>query len=168
MNSSSINNIAKFFLLLAAQILIFNNIGLFGFLNPLVYVLFIILYPANDNKTALLISSFVLGLTLDFFLNSGGVHALGSIVLAYYRPTLFRFCFGLSYEYQTVKINDSLSPERFLFIFLSVLLHHTIVFVMEIFSFFLILEILYKIFLTTILTVIVNIIIIYLIKPNKR
>ncbi len=168
MNSSSLNNIARFFLLLAAQLLIFNNIHLFGFLNPLIYVLFIILYPVNDDKTILLISSFIMGLTIDYFCNSGGVHAFASIILAYNRPTLFKFCFGLSYEYQTVRINDVLTPERFFFILISILLHHTILFIMEIFSIFLIWEILYTIILTTIFTLIVNVITIYLIKPNKR
>jgi rod shape-determining protein MreD len=168
MNSSSLLNIARFVLLLAAQILVFNNIHLFGSYNPFPYILFIILYPVNGNKTNLLISSFILGLTIDFFCNSYGIHAFASIILAYYRPAVFKFCFGLSYEYQTVKLNDVLTPERFFFILLSVLLHHTALFVMEIFDISLIWKIFYQIILSTIFTVIISIIIIYLIKPNKR
>lgn len=168
MNSSSLNNIARFFLLLAAQLLIFNNIHLFGFLNPLVYVLYIILFPVNDSKMSLLISSFILGITMDCFCNSAGVHAFSSIILAYYRPLLFKFCFGLSYEYQTVRINDNLTPERFFFILLAILLHHSLLFIAEIFNIFLIFEIFYKTILTSLFTVIISIVIIYLIKPNKK
>ena len=40
--------------------------------GPFPYILFIILYPVNGNKTALLASSFMLGLFLDMFTNSGG------------------------------------------------------------------------------------------------
>jgi hypothetical protein len=42
----------------------------------------------------------------DMFWNSGGVHAASCLVLAYFRPSIFKFSFGLSYEYQTVKLND--------------------------------------------------------------
>jgi hypothetical protein len=45
-----------------------------GFIMPLPYLLFIILYPVNGNRSGLLITSF-LGLTMDVFSNSGGVHA---------------------------------------------------------------------------------------------
>ena len=97
---------------LALQILIFNNINLFGYLNPYPYVLFILLYPVNSNKSVLLLSSFTLGILLDMFANSDGIHATASVILAYIRPSLFKFAFGLSYEYQTVKIADKISPER--------------------------------------------------------
>jgi rod shape-determining protein MreD len=168
MNSAILYNIARFILLLAAQIVIFNNFELFGFLNPFPYVLFIILYPVNSNRSGLLIASFLLGITMDYFCNSGGVHAFSCLVLAYFRPAIFKFAFGLSYEYQTVRLNDSLSPERFSFILMAVFLHHFILFILEIFSFFLIWEIIYRTILSTIFTIIISIIIIYLIKPNRR
>ncbi len=57
------------------------------------------------------------------------------VILAYYRPYIFKFSFGLSYEYQTIKLNESLTPERFSFILVSVLLHHTILFILEAFQF---------------------------------
>ena len=94
MNSALIGNIARFILLLAAQVLIFNRIDLFGFINPFPYVLFIILYPVNGNKSGLLVASFLLGLLMDMFWNSGGVHAAACLVLAYYRPAIFKFSFG--------------------------------------------------------------------------
>ena len=78
MNSAVLFNIARFILLLAAQILIFNNMDFLGYINPYPYILFIILYPVNGNKTGLLIASFFLGLILDMFCNSGGVHAAGA------------------------------------------------------------------------------------------
>ena len=168
MNSASLNNIARFILLLAAQIIIFNNFNLFGFLNPFPYLLFVILYPVNGNKIGLLLASFLLGLTMDFFCNSGGVHAAACIVLAFSRPALFKFSFGLSYEYQTVKLNDSLTPERFTFIVLAILIHHITLFVLEVFDINLIWDMTYRIFLSSIFTIFMSIIIIYLIKPNRR
>jgi hypothetical protein len=168
MNSAVLINIARFFLLLAAQVLIFNNINFFGYLNPFPYVLFIILYPVNGNKPALLLASFLLGIIMDMFCNSGGVHAAASITLAYLRPTFFRFSFGVSYEYQTVKLNDKLTPERFSFLLISTVTHHFILFILETFRLNFFFNILIQTIFSTIFTIIVSIIIIYLFKPSKR
>jgi len=168
MNSALLMNIARFILLLLAQVLIFNRMDLFGFVNPFPYILFIILYPVNGNKTGLLVASFLLGLIMDMFWNSGGVHAAACIVLAYFRPSIFKFSFGLSYEYQTVKLNDSLTPERFSFILIAVVIHHFTLFILEIFKLSSILDILVRTVLSTLFTIITSIIIIYLIKPSKR
>ena len=168
MNSALIINIIRFILLLAAQIVIFNNINLFGYINPYPYILFILIYPVNSNKSGLLIASFCLGLAVDLFTNSGGIHATACLILAYVRPTLFKFAFGLSYEYQTVKINDKLSPERFTFILISILTHHLMLFLLEYFKFYFILSALLRTILCTIFTLIVSILIIYIFKPNKK
>ena len=168
MNNALILNIVRFIFLLAAQIVIFNNIDLFGYINPYPYLLFILLYPVNSNRAGLLLASFLLGLTVDMFTNSGGIHAASCLILAYVRPVFFKFAFGLSYEYQTIKINDRLSPERFTFIFISVLIHHFILFILEYFKFTFILEALLRTIVTTIFTLVVSILIIYLFKPSKR
>ena len=168
MNNALILNIVRFIFLLAAQIVIFNNIDLFGYVNPYPYILFILLYPVNSNRAGLLVASFLLGLTVDLFANSGGIHATSCLILAYLRPTYFKFAFGLSYEYQTIRINDRLSPERFTFILISILTHHFILFLLEYFKFVFILDALLRTIVTTIFTIIVSIIIIYLFKPNKR
>ena len=168
MNSALLMNIARFILLLLAQVLIFIRMDLFGFVNPFPYILFIILYPVNGNKTGLLVASFFLGLIMDMFWNSGGVHAAACLILAYFRPAIFKFSFGLSYEYQTVKLNDSLTPERFSFILIAVVIHHFTLFILEIFKLSSILDILVRTVLSTLFTIITSIIIIYLIKPSKR
>ncbi len=168
MNSAILVNIARFILLLAAQILIFNNMDLLGYINPYPYILFIILYPVNGNKTGLLVASFFLGLILDMFCNSGGVHAAASLLLAYYRPYIFKFSFGLSYEYQTVRLNDVLTPERFSFLLIAVVLHHFVLFILEVFQLNFLWEIILKTILSTLFTLVLCICIIYLIKPGKR
>ncbi|MFN7676797.1 rod shape-determining protein MreD [Flavobacterium sp.] len=168
MNSALLENSARFILLLAAQVLIFNRIDLFGYINPFPYMLFIILYPVNGNKSGLLLASFFLGILMDMFCNSGGVHAAACIVLAYFRPSIFKFSFGLSYEYQTVKLNDILTPERFSFILIAVVIHHSVLFILEVFKISLLIDILLRTVLSTLFTIITCIIIIYIIKPGKR
>jgi rod shape-determining protein MreD len=168
MNSALFVNIFRFILLLAVQIIIFNKMNFLGYISPYPYLLFIILYPVNSNKSGLLAASFFLGLIMDLFSNSGGFHTTACIILAYYRPYLFKFAFGLSYEYQTIKLNDVLTPERFTFLLLSVLIHHLTLFTLEAFKFILILDILLRTLLSSVFTLIICIIIIYLTKPNRR
>lgn len=168
MNSALFTNIFRFILLLTVQIIIFNNMNLLGYISPFPYILFIILYPVNSNKSGLLVASFFLGLIMDMFSNSGGIHTTACIVLAYYRPYLFKFSFGLSYEYQTVKLIDVITPERFSFILLSILIHHSVLFTLEAFKITLFWDIFIRTILSTVFTLILCIIIIYLIKPNKR
>jgi rod shape-determining protein MreD len=168
MNSAVIINLVRFFLLLTAQIVIFNNIDLFGYINPFPYILFIILYPVNGNKPMLIISSFLLGITMDLFSNSGGVHAASCLILAYARPYLFKFSFGLSYEYQTVRINDVLTPERFSFLLLAVIVHHFTLFILEVFQLSSLWDILLRTILGTLFTLLICIVIIYIFKPSRR
>lgn len=168
MNSTLLVNISRFILLLAIQIIIFNNMNFLGFIIPLPYILFIILYPVNGNKSGLLIASFLLGLIMDLFSNSGGIHATACLILAFTRPSIFKFSFGVSYEYQTIKINDVLTPERFSFILLSVVIHHVTLFLLEAFQISFFWDILTRTLLSAVFTIISCIIIIYLIKPNKR
>lgn len=168
MSSAVLLNFLRFLLLIVAQILLFNNVNLFGYINPYPYILFVILFPVNGNKTALLLGSFLMGITLDMFCNSGGVHALASILLAYARPSIFKFSFGLSYEYQTVKLNDVLTPERFTFLLIAVVIHHFTLFFLEVFRLNFLWEILLKTLLTSLFTLLICICIIYLIKPSKR
>ena len=154
-------NMARFILLLAVQVVIFNNFNFLGYINPFPYILFIILYPVNGNKYALLLSSFFLGITMDLFCNSGGVHAAACLLLAFVRPSIFKFSFGLSYEYQTVRLNDTLTPERFSFILLAVIIHHLTLFVLEVFTFEYLWDIVLRTIISTIFTIIICILIIF-------
>jgi rod shape-determining protein MreD len=167
-NSTILLNIARFILLLAAQVAIFNNMTFLGYISPFPYVLFLILYPVDANKHAIMASGFLMGLIMDMFCNSGGVHAASCLVLAYARPAIFKFSFGLSYEYQTIRINDVLTPERFSFIMISVIIHHLTLFILEVFRISNLWDILLRTFLSTIFTIILCITLIYIFKPSKR
>lgn len=168
MNSTLLINCARFILLLFFQVILFDQIGFLKYINPYPYILFILLYPVNANKSGLLIASFLLGLLMDMFSDSGGVHAAACVTLAYFRPTFFKFSFGLSYEYQTVKINARLTPERFSFLLISILTHHLILFILEIFKFSFVFDILLRTLFSSIFTLLFCIIIIYLFKPVRK
>lgn len=168
MNNDFFQNTARFFLLLLLQVVVFNNMHIFGYITPYPYILFIILFPANNDRYGLLLWSFLLGLILDMFSDSGGIHAASCLILAYYRHNLFRISFGLSYEYQTVKIQTSPLKKQLIFIGFSVLIHHFVLFCLEAFSFQLLGYALLKVLFSSIFTFIFSVLIINLFKPSKK
>ena len=81
-------HIVRFIILIAVQVLIFNNVQISGYLNPYVYILFIMLLPPKLPKALVLILAFVMGFTIDMFADSFGIHTAASVLLAYIRPSI--------------------------------------------------------------------------------
>jgi len=134
-NSEIFINIFRFIGLVLLQALVLNHINFLGFINPYLYIFFIIVFPLTGNKSLLIFLSFLLGLSVDIFSDSGGIHAAACVVIAYFRPLALKFSFGVSYEYNTVKINKAALSERISYVTMLVLLHHLVLFSLEIFSY---------------------------------
>lgn len=128
-------NCLRFIVLVSLQVFLLNNINLAGYINPYVYILFILLYPSDGNQTLLIFLSFLLGLSVDIFEDSGGVHAAACAFVAYVRPVVLKYSFGISYEYKSVKLKKEAAAERFIYVASIVFLHHFVMFALEIFSF---------------------------------
>lgn len=133
-NSEIIINIVRFVVLVLVQVILLNNINFLGFINPFIYLMFILLYPLNGNQTLLIFLSFLLGICIDIFGDSGGVHAAACVFIAFIRPQVLKFSFGISYEYNMIKIYKSPLVERITYISFMVLVHHLVLFSIEIFS----------------------------------
>lgn len=134
-NNETIINIWRFVALIFLQVFLLNNINLMGYINPYLYVLFILLYPLDGNKSLLIFLSFLLGLSVDIFEDSGGVQAAACVFIAYMRPVVLKYSFGVSYEYNSVKLHKAAPIERFTYLASMVFLHHLVMFALEIFSF---------------------------------
>ena len=76
--------------LVLLQVLVFNRIEISVFLSPMIMVLFIISFPFTSHKWIILISSFVLGLSVDLFMNTPGILSFTSVAIAYIRPIVLR------------------------------------------------------------------------------
>ena len=168
MNNASLSHIIRFTALLIVQVLICNHINFLGYINPYIYVIFIFLFPVKDNRLALLLVSFLLGMLVDMFSDSGGVHAAAAVCLAYARPILLKTSFGMSYEHQTVKFNNTEIGSLITYVTFGVLLHHFILFSLEIFNISNILLILKKTLFSSILTIILSVLIIILFSRNQK
>lgn len=164
----TIANILRFIILLTLQVSLFNHIDLFGFVNAYPYLLFILLFPVSGNKNLLLLLSFLMGLLLDLFSNSGGVHSVACLTIAYFRPQLFKFSFGISYQYHSIKIMSKMTSERITLLVSAVTLHHLVLFILEYFRFSLILDIFIHTVMTSLLTIFISLLMFYIFKPNKK
>ena len=130
-----ITNIIRFFIVLALQLLVFNNIQFSGYINPFFYVLFILLLPFETPKWLMLISSFLLGLSVDIFSHSYGMHAAASVFVAFLRPSLIRFIHSKKeYEAGVLPTMGHLGFSWFIsYASLLIFIHHFIYFFLEAF-----------------------------------
>lgn len=168
MNSLNINNIIRFVILILIQVLIFSNINFMGSINPYPYILFILLFPINNNRTLFIFLSFVLGLCMDLFSNSGGVHAAACVAIAFIRPAVLKFAFGMVYEHQTIKFNNTEFGNRIIYFSILILIHHLILFSLEIFNMSNILLVVQKTLFSGIFTIILCALISILFSTKQR
>ena len=168
MNNITILNTVRFLVLVFFQVTVFNNIQFLGYVTPYPYILFILLYPLTTNRNLFLILSFSLGLIIDIFNNSGGVHTTACITLAFVREHLLKMAFGYSYEFHMMRITDKFSSELVTYVVSCVLIHHIVLISLEIFNINFVTEILLRIFTSSVFTVILIFLIIGLIKSARR
>lgn len=145
-------NIIRFVLLVLIQVLIFNQLNFFGYINPLIYVLFFYWYPIRENRAIFILVSFLLGLLIDLFSDTLALHTMVAITLAYARPLTMRFCFGANFDFQGFTFKNSTRVQRITFLFILIIIQHVIYFSFEILSFSHILLILQKILFTSLAT----------------
>nr|WP_299227225.1 rod shape-determining protein MreD [uncultured Psychroserpens sp.] len=168
MNSLNFNSILRFIVLILAQVLIFNNINFMGYINPYPYILFILLFPVNNNRTLFLFLSFMLGLFVDIFSDSGGVNAAACVTIAFIRPAVLKFTFGMIYEHQNIKFNNTEFGNRIIYFSILTVIHHFVMFLLEVFNISNIILILQKTLFSSIFTIILCILISILFSNKQR
>jgi len=136
-----INSIIRFglifILLILLQVLLFNNIQFSGYVNPYIYLMFIMLLPVEIPAWLLLLLSFMTGGIIDFFSGSPGMHSSATVLAGFVRPYILRLISPRD-GYET-----SSDPSMFIYGFrwfliytaLIVFVHHTALFYLEVFRF---------------------------------
>ena len=106
-------------------------------MSPFIYPIFIFLLPIKISNIRLLLLSFVMGLTVDIFSNTGGIHAAASVFIAYLRPLLLNNLMpGGKLEDQAQPDMEKLGLVSFLIYVGSLLLiHHYLVNLLDVYSF---------------------------------
>ncbi len=146
--------------LVLVQVLILNNMMLGGYANPQLYILFVLMLPVNVPGWLLLASSFVLGLILDAFSDTMAIHAAATVFMAFCRPAMIRFVTGNAMmqgrEIPSFSVFGGFS--LILYALAMILLHHTVLFFLEIFHFAEFVQTLSRIMISAGLTVVFAII----------
>lgn len=151
-----LRNIVRFFTVVLLQVLLFDNIEFSGYVNPYFYVIFILLMPFESPKWLLLLMAFLLGLSVDLFSMTPGMHTSAALAMAFARPfVLNTFAPRDGYEpgtFPRVHYYGLLWFMRYTIIL--VFIHHLMLFSIESFSFSAILQILLRTILSSLLTTI--------------
>ncbi|WP_346881018.1 rod shape-determining protein MreD [uncultured Algibacter sp.] len=157
MNSILSIHSIRFIVLILLQVLILNHINFLGYINPYIYIIFIALFPVRNKRVLFIILSFLIGLIIDLFLDTGGIHAGASVCIAYVRPVVLKSSFGTIYDHQTVRFNSVDFGAKLTYFTLLTVLHHIILFSFEIFSISKIILILQKTLFSSIFTILLSI-----------
>ena len=129
MSSITLKTFASFIILVLFQVFIFNQINLFGYINPLVYLLFMVNYRFDGNQTFFIFLGFLLGFSIDLMSQTGGAHTIASLTVSFLRPIIIRYAYGVTAELPKSFRNDSRVLNRILFLLFLIGIHHLIYFV---------------------------------------
>jgi len=80
-----------FLLLVFLQLYVLNHIQFSGFVNPYLYILFILLMPFEIAEWTVLFLGFFLGLVIDIASVTIGYHTIATVFMAYGRFHLLRY-----------------------------------------------------------------------------
>lgn len=172
MNNSrfGIRNIVQFVLFVALQVLLMDNMVLFGAGFCFIYVAFLLFLPIHINRVLLLFLGFLVGLSVDVFYDTAGIHAAASVLLAFLRPYVLNLLTPRDGYDTSDSVNIHIMGVRWFLVytFLLLLAHHTAVFFLEAVSFKEAGYTLAKIFFSTLFTGAVMVILQLLFFPAKR
>ncbi|MDB5024729.1 MAG: rod shape-determining protein MreD [Mucilaginibacter sp.] len=85
MSRTILTNLFRFAILVFMQVFLLKNITLYNLSTPYLYIMFILLLPFEIPNIMLFALSFLLGLTIDAFYDTPGLHAASCVLLAFVR-----------------------------------------------------------------------------------
>jgi rod shape-determining protein MreD len=147
-------NIGNFIFLVLLQAVVLNHIEFNNYINPYLYVLFILVLPFETPKWLILISSFALGLTIDIFMGTWGVHTFASVFMAFLRSFVLKVIAPYDgYEASTYPNAHFYGFEWFIkYATILVVAHHFVLFYTEAFKFHQFFSTLLRVILSSIFT----------------
>jgi rod shape-determining protein MreD len=151
-----VQNIISFILLVLVQVLALNNIQFLGYINPYIYILFILSLPVRLPQWITLLLGFVLGLTIDTFSNTMGTHAFATVLIAFLRNGIIKLFTAIEEGNNPVPSFHTFGVGAYVkYVILMTLVHHTTLFFLEAFSFSLFWVVFFKVILSSIVTILI-------------
>jgi rod shape-determining protein MreD len=156
MTGGLIKYTVMFAVLVLAQVLVLNQVQVSGYINPFVYVLFILLLPVSTPRYLLLILGFLIGFVVDIFSNSLGIHAAATVLIAFIRPYVIRL---ISSREEDRNEYPGLRQNKFSWFLyytsIMVFVHHFALFYLEYFTFSHFFSTFLKVLLSSVFTIFV-------------
>jgi rod shape-determining protein MreD len=123
-------------LLAFLQVFVFDNILFFEYINPFLYIAFVFLFPLRELRFYFLFLAFSLGLFIDIFADSGGIHAFSTLTIAYVRLFFIKLYFRKTpVDYPFFSLQKEPFGKIFNFTVTLTVIHHFILFSLDNFSF---------------------------------
>jgi rod shape-determining protein MreD len=123
------------FVLLFLQLFIFNNFLFQGFMNPYIYVVFILLLSPRTSPFYTLSLAFFIGALVDVFEGAYGVHTAATVFLAFIKPVIFQiFKTGKNDLSDLTEVKELGLLRSLGYIFIGLFLHHFVLFSIENFA----------------------------------
>lgn len=120
-------------LYLFLQIFFMRNVVLFNYAFCFIYIAGVLLLPADIDRMYLLLIAFGIGFTVDVFSNTFGMHAAATVFIAYLRPFLIHYQMkSRGAERAEVGIRAQGFGAFLGYVFPLILLHHSLLFLIEI------------------------------------
>lgn len=136
MTNKLIKYTVMFLVAVLVQVLLLNQVQFSGYINPYFYIVFVLLLPLSTPRYLLLLLGFLIGLTIDIFSDSLGIHAAATVLIAYIRPFVIRV---ISTREEDRNDFPGLLQNKFGWFFsyvtILVLAHHFVLFYLEYFTF---------------------------------
>ena len=163
-------NIIRFVVLVTAQVLLVNHIRLGGYVHPYIYLIFVMLLPLNTPGWQLLLSGFGIGLAIDLFMGTLGMHAGATTLMAFCRPGIVRIVSGSQKLEMTREpsINQQGFPWFLRYTLCMVVVHNFSYFMLEGFSFHLVGQALLRILISVPVSTFLIIVVMFLFSPSKK
>jgi len=163
-----LKKIGLLIILVLIQVLVLNQIHIFGYATPILYIYVLLKLPADISRNGLLLWGFTTGLIIDFFSNTPGMHAAACTALTLLLPQI-RSLYAPKGDVELVQVGiHSMGVSFFTkYLLTAILVHHSILLLIEAFSFFDITLLILRVSSSTLLTFVLIMAIDTLNKPKK-
>lgn len=167
---SIIAQVIYFLVYLVLQVVLMQNVVLFDVAFCFIYLGFLLLLPFEAGAIRLMLLGLAMGLCVDIFYNSFGIHAAASVFIMYIRPYVVSALTPRGgYETGMMPKLKVMGIEWFAaYSLILIFLHHFILFFVEAGGFEMFLHTMLKVVASTIFTFVVILIIQYLFYSAKR
>lgn len=123
-------------MLIVLQVLVFNQISVFGFATPFLYIYFLLKLPVGRNVFFVIITGFLMGFIIDIFLDTPGINAAATTIVAAFRHQLLHLFFTKDESEDYVPSIYTGTGPFIKFAALAVVIHQTVLYALESFSLF--------------------------------